>query len=656
MKTLSIKRFIFFIVLFLLLTTYINPPLIVTANSSKNDFNILVVSSYNTSSEWESFVIEGVKRKLDTVKNIHINYEYLDIRTIYDETYLKSFSDLLNLKYSQSSIDAVLTIDDEAFSFVRSNLFNATSIFFKKPIVFTGVNENIPFTTDETSYIRGVYEIEDNTLLINMIINIHKDLEVINIILDNATYSTVVKNNLLDIEKFFSKPIKLNFIQSTFIEDITKELSINNNSKQVNIIIGDFKYKDTEFICPLTETIKLIESTSPYPIYTKSQPYLFSGVIGGITDWGQEHGVVVAEMLLRLSRNENIETIIPTYDSLEQIVFNYKVIKKYKVNPLLLPENSIFINKGPLDFLLPVPLLIIVWIGILLSMLLLIWLIYNLTYHKRNSKRNKLLYIESQKSEKIKTEFISNVSHELRTPLNIILSTCSLLTLKINNSTLDTDYLKDKLGYIDQNSNRLLRLVNNILDVTRIDSGFMMPHFKMENIVEVIEDTVLSVVDFAKSHNIEIIFDTEKEEIITAIDQVKIERALLNLLSNAIKFTLSNGIIKVCIRTENLNIIISVNDTGIGIPEEYLPFIFERFKQVDASFTRENEGTGLGLSIVKGIIELHNGTINVTSTKDIGSTFTIILPISIIDKETPKYAIEHSDISQIANLELSDIK
>lgn len=656
MKTLSIKRFIFFIVLFLLLTTYINPALIVNAESSKNDFNILVVSSYNPSSEWEAFVIEGVKRKLDTDKNINVSYEFLDVRTIYDETYLKSLSDLLNLKYSKSSINAILTIDDEAFSFARSNLFNAESIFFKKPIVFTGVNKSIHFSTEESYYIRGVSEVEDNTALINMILNIHKNLEVINIILDNATYSTVVRNNLIDIEKFFSYPIKLNFIQSSFIEDISNELALNTTPNQVSLIIGDFKYKTTEFICPLTETINQIESTNPYPIYTKSQPYLFAGAVGGITDWGQQQGLVVGEMLLRLSKNEDIKTIIPTYDTLEQTVFNYKMVRKYGINPLLLPEDSIFINKGSFDFLLPTYLLILLWISILAIISLVILLIYKVIHHKHNSKKNKILYIEAQKAEKMKTEFISNVSHELRTPLNIILSTCKLLNLKIKHATLDTDYLKDKLGSIEQNSNRLLRLVNNILDVTRIEAGFMTTYFKMQNIVEVVEDTILSVVDFAKTHNIEIIFDTEYEEILTAIDKLKLERALLNLLSNAIKFTSSEGVVDIYIKTENSNVIISVKDTGIGIPEEYLPFIFERFKQVDSSFTRENEGSGLGLSIVKGIVELHNGTIAVASTIDVGSTFTITIPICIIDKEIPKYAIENSDLSQIVNLELSDIQ
>lgn len=654
MKTFLYKLHILSLKLILIIICC-TPLYITNAETHKNNFNILVINSYNSSSEWENFVLNGVKRKLDTNKNITMCYEYLDVRTRYDDTYLNSFLELLNLKYSNKPIDAILTIDDEAFNFARNNLFNNQSIFFKKPIVFTGVNEPLTLNEKEENYIKGVIQAEDNITLINMILNIHKDLEEINIIIDNATYSEVVKNNLLNVQNFFSRPIKLNFIQHTFIEDVTNELSLNNNLNQVNIIIGDFKYTNTNLICPLPETITLIENSNHKPIYTKSQPYLFAGVVGGIVDWGEGHGLVVGDILLQLSLRDHIKTIYPIYNSLEQTVFNYDVIRSYGINPFLLPENSIFINKGPLDFLLPNWLLIVLWISIIILIYLLFLLIHKLIKHKHNSIRNELLYLEAEKTEKIKTEFISNVSHELRTPLNIILNTCRLLTIKIHTSDIDKEYFTEKLGYINKNSNRLLRLVNNILDVTRLDSGFIVPYFKSQNIVEVIEDTVLSVVDLAKSHNIEIIFDTCEEEIITAIDELKIERALLNLLSNAIKFTLPGGTIYVSIKLNFKNIVIDIKDTGIGIPESYLPFIFERFKQVDSSFTRFNEGSGLGLSIVKGLITLHNGTINVISSEGVGSTFTIILPITTVNNEHNNYAIENSELTQIVHIELSDI-
>ncbi|MGL5354198.1 MAG: ATP-binding protein, partial [Clostridium sp.] len=536
------------------------------------------------------------------------------------------------------------------------NLFNQSSVLYKKPIIFTGVNSDLFLDPLEKDYITGVMQVEDNISLINMILNIHTEVTELNIILDNATYSQVVKNNLNEIQNFFYRPIKINFIQSEFIEDICNELSENENPNQASVIIGDFKSKITSSTSPPKDTIKQLQDISSQPIYTKSQPYVYAGTVGGTIDWGQQYGFVVGSILLRLSYGENIKDISPISDSLEQNVFNYKVIRKHNINPLLFPRNSVFINKNPFDFLLPKPLLILVWTIIFISFILILLLVYKFINHKNNATKNKRLYLEAQKAEKIKTEFIANVSHELRTPLNIILSTCKLLNIKIESSTLDNEYLIDKIYSIDKSSNRLLRLVNNILDVTKIETGFITAHFKVQNIVEIVEDTVLSVVDFAKSHNIDIVFDTEEEEILTAIDSIMLERALLNLLSNSIKFTKPSGFIDVYIKTKSNNVIIIIKDTGIGIPESYLPFIFERFKQVDTSFTRANEGSGLGLFIVKGIIELHNGTIIVDSEENHGSTFTITLPINVMHNETAKYVIDGCDLKQTVKLELSDIE
>lgn len=625
-------------------------------NKNKNDFNVLVINSYNPYSEWESYVFQGIKNKLDNDTNIKINLEYIDSRKRCDKEYLDEFSDLLKLKYSNKKIDAVLSIDDEAFDLARSNLFNSESIFYKTPIIFTGVNQNLNFTNEELNYITGVIEIENNLQLINMILSIHTNVNELNIILDNATYSNVIKENIKGITDYFNRSVKINYIQSTYIEDILEGLENNNGPNSANIIIGDYKSKDGDDIYPLSETIRLIKDVTKTPIYTKAQPYVFTGIVGGIVDWGQDHGNVLAEILIRLSEGEKVSNLKLIFDSLEKVVFDYKSLYEYNINPLTLPENSVFINKGPFDLLLPKSVKIILLLALISLFIFVLLIVIKMISHKRESAKNKKLYLTAQEEERLKTEFISTVSHELRTPINIILNTSKLLNLKIENSNIDKEYLKDKLNYIDQNSQRLLRLVNNILDLTKIQSGFMEAHFEMKNIVEVVENTVLSIVDFAKSHNIEVLFDTEEEEIITAVDEEKLERVLLNLLSNSIKFTSANGNIMVMLRKDIENVIIDIKDTGIGIEEEDLPYIFDKFKQVDSSLTRFNEGSGLGLSIVKGLVTIQNGTIDVFSKKNIGTVFTLTFPITEVTQNKPKYAITSSDLQETVKLELSDIK
>ncbi|GFP74441.1 sensor histidine kinase [Clostridium fungisolvens] len=263
---------------------------------------------------------------------------------------------------------------------------------------------------------------------------------------------------------------------------------------------------------------------------------------------------------------------------------------------------------------------------------------------------------ETIEENKLVTEFFSNISHELKTPLNIIFS--SLQMLDLYNNSFDADIIVKKKNYIlamKQNSYRLLRLINNLLDITKYDSGYITLHMKNENIVSYVEDITMSILIYAENKGVEIIFDTDIEEKIIAFDIEKIERIILNLLSNALKFTDRGGSIYVTISSDENNVIISVKDTGIGIPADKKEQIFERFSQVDKSFRRNNEGTGIGLSIVKSFVKLHGGNIKLNSELGKGSEFIIALP-AIQTEETDCEASEiRSNIQERINLELSDI-
>ena len=162
--------------------------------------------------------------------------------------------------------------------------------------------------------------------------------------------------------------------------------------------------------------------------------------------------------------------------------------------------------------------------------------------------------------------------------------------------------------------------------------------------------------DYVENRNISLIFDTEEEEIFTAIDYDKIERVVLNLLSNAIKFTNPGGLITVDIKLKENNVLIIVKDTGVGIPEEKQDHIFERFTQIDNSLTRNADGSGIGLSIVKSIVELHNGKVYVDSKVNEGSTFTVELPVRVLENNTIELNKDiSSNINTKINLEFSDL-
>ena len=245
---------------------------------------------------------------------------------------------------------------------------------------------------------------------------------------------------------------------------------------------------------------------------------------------------------------------------------------------------------------------------------------------------NKRLIEELVQYDKLKTEFIANMSHELKTPLNIIFSTAQLFSVYISKdvNSNNTQKLNEYTNYIKQNCYRLLRLVNNIIDISKIDSKFMELNLKNQNIVQVVEEITLSTIPYVQGMSRTIIFDTDIEEKIMAFDEEKMERILLNLISNATKFTRPGDTIEVGVYDKDNHVILSVKDNGIGIPEDKLSQIFERFKQVDPLLSRAHEGSGIGLAIVKSLVEMHGGTINVKSKYQEGTEFTISLPVKMV--------------------------
>ena len=199
---------------------------------------------------------------------------------------------------------------------------------------------------------------------------------------------------------------------------------------------------------------------------------------------------------------------------------------------------------------------------------------------------------------------------------------------------LQDDRVNRLLKSAKQNSRRLVRMINNLIDVTKIDAGFFDIDMTNCNIVKICEDICMSVVEYTRNKGVELVFDTDIEECVIACDPNMIERVMLNLLSNAVKFTSPGDGIIVSIKTGKDCIIISVKDTGTGIPEDKLGRVFERFVQANKSLTRMHEGSEIGLSLVKSLIEMHSGTISVKSVYGKGAEFIVRLPLVILGDES----------------------
>lgn len=262
---------------------------------------------------------------------------------------------------------------------------------------------------------------------------------------------------------------------------------------------------------------------------------------------------------------------------------------------------------------------------------------------------------EMEKALKIQDELFVNVSHELKTPLNIIYSAIQLMEVYTKNDNSNKMKINKSINSIKQNCYRLTRLINNILDVSRIEAGYLKINITNANIVNVVKDLVTSVTDFIKEKGLKVIFESNTDEKMIACDVVKIERVMLNLISNAIKFTNPGGSLFISVIDKEDTVEIIVRDTGIGIDKQYLDSIFKRFSQIDKSLSRNTEGSGIGLSLIKSLVEMQGGKIIVKSEIGIGSEFIVSLPSKILENDKKNKYINSENKTEMINIEFSDI-
>jgi PAS domain S-box-containing protein len=425
--------------------------------------------------------------------------------------------------------------------------------------------------------------------------------------------------------------------------------ALRNKNKELRDEIKRRKDVEKE----LNEKLTLLQSlmdTIPSPIFFKDLNFRFVGcnrayeVAMGISDYDIIGKTVyditdiekadihqkMDEELIKNSSNNLYEEVVKFADgSIRDIIFNKAVIKN---------ENEVSIG--------------------------IVGVMTDITDKKeagmlkQSIVEKKQIIDEILENDKMKTEFFSNISHELRTPLNVILGSVQLMELYMNNNQYIESQVKviRNIATMKQNCFRLLRLVNNLIDISKIDAMAFEIHLKNCNIVKIIKEITMSVSDYIENKGIILEFSTDIKETVMACDDEKIERILLNLLSNAIKFTPLGGKILVHVYKNENDLCINVEDNGIGIPENKQGQIFQRFCQIDQMFTRKHEGSGIGLSLVKSLVEMHEGGITFKSEVGVGTSFVIKLPIKEVEEKVVKYntMAKQAHIERII-VEFSDI-
>jgi hypothetical protein len=250
----------------------------------------------------------------------------------------------------------------------------------------------------------------------------------------------------------------------------------------------------------------------------------------------------------------------------------------------------------------------------------------------------------AQRTTRVKDEFLATLSHELRTPLNAILGWTQLLRAR---GQPDTAEFQRAMEVIDRNARAQVRLIDDLLDLSRIMSGRFRLDVQQVSLLDIVRGALDSIEPSAQTKGLRLESVLDPKSVVVSGDPARLQQVFWNLLSNAVKFTPKGGRIQVLLQRVNSHIEFSVTDTGIGIPPSFLPHVFERFTQKDSSTHRQYGGLGLGLAISKQLVDLHGGTIQAKSMGEgQGATFVVTLPLIMLGKDQDHVSRVHPTASE----------
>ena len=595
-----------------------------------NHKNILVLNSYHEGYLWTDRVMESVKAVFDSVGNTELFINYMDTKRHADSIYFDQLYQLYAKKYATIKFDAILSSDDHALNFL---LQYRDILFPEVPVAFCGINDFKPERLNSHSGYTGIYEHYDVGGTIDLIKTFQPNVQNIVFISDVTVTGDIFKANFETAIIKFTDRIQFQTHHNRSLNFLCDTLSkLPENSA---IIWGSYLRTPDQGVISAEESIKQISICSQVPLYCVWD-IVGEGVVGGKITSPYYQGKEASQLILRFFEGESPDDIPVTTSPMEYKI-DYNLLKKFNFRLDDIPSESIVINKEPSIYQTYKKA---IWIasGIIYLLSLIIIILIYLIRKRRQAEyllrhKNTALIESSQKleeakfkaeeSDRLKSIFLSNLSHEIRTPMNGILGFANLLTTK----ELSPKNQKEYLTMIKKSGERLLSLITDLVDISKIDAGELVLELEATSMNDFMENIFQRFVLDAKEKELEfsLIVDNQEKELTVLIDSYKLEQALDNILKNALKFTKTGSIEFGCKPTED-DIQFWVKDTGPGIPEQDHEAIFERFRQVEDTAFREEEGSGIGLSITSDLIKLMNGTIWLESVFGEGSCFYLSIP------------------------------
>ncbi len=632
---------------------------VVSSAHAQSVKKVLLLNSYNYTLEWTRSITLGVAEVLEAnAPELQLRVEFMDTKNYNSPADYERVASILQAKYSGDKIDVIVSSDDNAVNFL---LQHREKLFPGIPIVFCGVNNTDLVLRDDFKNITGIFETIDIVGTLRAALKFQPGTKHVYVINDLTTTGKINRVKLMKVMPEFRESVVFHWLEGLSADELKEQLAHLPDDSIVLKLSFNQDAQGKTFTHH--ESMVMVRSVCQRPVFGLWDFYLGDGIVGGDLTSGEFQGRGAAELALRVLDGERADSIPPQGQSANRYMFDYTELERFDFDLALLPDGALVVNK-PESFWEAYKFQIVVVSAILFALVLIIALLLlnmrtrhiatqeleslNLYQEQliedrtqeltQRSRELELANHELKRMDELKTAVLNTVSHDLRTPLTAVLGFCKLisrdfhryfmpLSLGDKELTLKGQRIDENLTIIADEGERLTRLINDFLDLSKIESGrIAWNDISLDPTTALRQATMVLRGYFTNADvTLEMVIPDGLPHIIA--DPDRLLQVMTNLVGNSAKFT-SRGTVTVSATTTEAGWLqVSVADTGIGVPLEELDQIFEKFYQVNEDAGAQvHRGSGMGLAICKRIVEHYRGRIWAASNVEQGTIIHFVLP------------------------------